>query len=267
MQTIFENLKVKALGPIKVMYFLPPVALLRKGPLGVFTHGYTAQKDSILNWPVRLGNLGVASAIFDLPGHRLGASCGINDFEEFLATPYLFERVAWELKNKVAALMGEAQAQSLKGDELLLGGHSLGALLALKANTLEGLKEADKTIIAVGLGKSVEKANITHIFEDPFFEKTLKLRGQLVDEAIAPSVMFPWIKEEKKNLQMKGAKIHMIVGEDDVVVPRSQFDSLKEHLEQQGNQVSTRIPKKLPHHLPDMAASYINAFVKKTFNL
>ena len=50
-----------------------------KSTFAVFTHGYTADKSSIINWPIRLAEAGVSSILFDLPGHYLGT------FSEVLA--------------------------------------------------------------------------------------------------------------------------------------------------------------------------------------
>ena len=75
----------------------------------------------------------------------------------------------------------------------IIGGHSLGGLLALKASTGEGLFQH---IICVGLGRISEGK--THLYNTPFFKDTMHMRSQLVSASLHPEYMLPWISKEKK---------------------------------------------------------------------
>ena len=89
-----------------------------------------------------------------------------------------------------------------------------------------------------------------------------QLRGQLVCKTLAPEVMFPWIKEEKLNLEVSRLNIFMLNGEDDLVVGKDGDVRFKEFLEAHGNIVELERPKKLAHHMPEHAAPHIKKFFK-----
>lgn len=144
-----------------------------------------------------------------------------------------------------------------------LGGHSLGALLSVKA--LEFDKFTDSLAIGVGLGISQHKT--AHLFESSFYQKTLNIRRQLVAPEIDSDLVFPWINEEKRNLDVHGKRIHLICGEDDVVVGKGGMQALADHLESGGNDVSVNEPKKLPHHEPSLASTHVYHFLKKELGL
>ena len=76
-----------------------------------------------------------------------------------------------------------------------------------------------------------------HVFQSSFFKSTINLSGQLVSNALAPDVVFPWIKAQKDKIELEGQKVHLIVGEDDIVVPKDGPERMKERLESQGNKV------------------------------
>ena len=59
---------------------------------------------------------------------------------------------------------------------------------------------------------------VVHLFDTPFYKATMKVREQLVSKALSPTNIFTWIKEQKENLNLSNQYIHLISGEDDLVV-------------------------------------------------
>jgi predicted esterase len=105
--------------------------------------------------------------------------------------------------------------------------------------------------------------NSVHLFDTPFYKSTLTIRSQLVSPALSPENVFPWIKEIKTNIKMSDEKILLVVGEDDLVVPKNGGENLKAHLEAMGNTCVLETPRNLPHHVPELAASHIKSYLKK----
>ena len=235
-------------------------------PLGTFailTHGYTADKSSLLNWAIRLAESQVSVILFDLPGHYLGNYSEVEDFEHF-------KRHAHELFYDAFLKLQELFLQNFPLEEslldknnlkLILGGHSLGALLSLKALMLPSFLEYQKLSMAVGLGMAPK--NVVHLFDTPFYKNTLKIREQLVSAALKPDHVFPWIREEKMALDVRGATIHLITGADDLVVGDDGMEKFAEVMTAKGNKVTMEKPSKLPHHEPQLAASYIKKYLRK----
>lgn len=208
----------------------------------LFTHGYTSHKGSLLTWGQRLASCGITTIIFDLPGHFLGSfEHEVESFEQFTTqTPFLFQK-AWE------ALPTPPQFLSL-------GGHSLGALMAFHALELDCFHSISKQAIGVGFGLADEEK--PHLMETKFYEKTIQLRRQLVSSHLAPERIFPWIRQQKQNLKLKGQKLFLLNGQDDVIVGKWGTERLQEVLEKD-NQLLIKQPRHLPHHLPELAASYL----------
>lgn len=229
--------------------------------IGVFTHGYTSHKASILNWPLRLAEDGIPCIVFDLPGHYLGTFSEVQSFDAFKRhAPLMFGSALDALKTCLNnnAIDFELAPESKK---LIIGGHSLGALLSLMALNSEMIQKYDnRQCVAVGFG--LPPAGVTHIFNTPFYRSTLNVRGQLVSPALNPDVIFPWIKEEKEGLDIMGESIYLLTGEDDVVVGKDGSERLALQLEQLGNQVIVEKPQKLGHHLPENAAPHIRKVLK-----
>lgn len=242
------GMEVLALG------FVPEVCYQQKpSSIGLFTHGYTSHKGSLLTWASRLSEEGMPVMIFDLPGHYLGGFGEVENFQDFEEhTHHLFQE-AYE------ALVKELKIDDV--DTVILGGHSLGALMALKALNTEFFQDKKTKTICVGFGL-LEKGK-THLFETPFYKSTLNLRSQLVSPAIAPEIIFPWIRKQKENLIVKNKTIHLITGDDDLVVGAGGSERILELLNSQGNQTTLDKPSKLPHHLPEQAASFIKKYLKK----
>ncbi len=231
--------------------FLPSKDTELKNAIGVLTHGYTSHKGSILTWPTRLAEEGIASILFDLPGHYLGSFNEVNSFDEF--------------KNKshelfYSAYQGLSSEIDTKDKKLILAGHSLGGLLACKALGLNEFDGIDKLAIAVGLGLAPDKG--THLFETDFYKSTLIIREQLVSPELNHENVFNWLKAEKESLSITGHRVHLITGMDDLVVGKSGSERLKQLLEDKGNTVSLNRPTKLPHHLPEMGAAFVKKFLK-----
>ncbi|MBC7540867.1 MAG: alpha/beta hydrolase [Bacteriovorax sp.] len=234
-----------------------------KATFAILTHGYTADKSSIINWPIRLAEAGVSCILFDLPGHYLGNFSEVEDFEHFKNHGHeLFYEAFLSLKKSFIEEF-PLHENLLENDQLklVLGGHSLGAMLSLKALMLPEFKDFQKLSIAVGLGMAPK--DVVHIFDTPFYKSTLKVREQLVSPALKPDNVFPWIKEEKQTIDVHDLTIHLITGADDLVVGNDGMERFAEVLKAQNNSVTTEKPAKLPHHEPQLAASYLKKYLKK----
>ncbi len=236
--------------------FLPSPEVETRSEWALFTHGYTASKSDCLNWAQRLSEAGIPVAIFDLPGHHLGSYNDVNSFEEFQECSHHCFIDAFNFLNE------HMQSDCTK---LILGGHSLGAMLSIKALNLPDLEFYDPMAIGVGIGIGQHKT--THLFETSFYEKTLNIRRQLVDPHLDSDVVFPWIKQQKLDMNIYNKRVHLITGLDDVVVGEGGLEAFKFELESKGNIVSFSEPRKLPHHEPSMAATHIYNFLKKELGL
>lgn len=216
--------------------------------VGVFSHGMTSHKASILSWATRLVQEGFPVAIFDLPGHLLGGLHQVEDAEEFKSRSSEFFFAAFQ---QLAARIPHDKPK------VVIGGHSLGALFSLKA--LKDFQDFERAALAVGLGISPSS---THVFESSLFEKTMEIRNALVSSAIHTKIIFPWIAEQKESLEIKGERIHLVTGEDDIVVGKKGMEELEEKLREGQNTVSFLKPKKLSHHQPELASRYVLEFVQ-----
>ena len=241
-----KNFKFNAIA------FIPPEPL---NIAAVFTHGYTASKNDCVNWAQRLSDANIPTIIFDLPGHHLGSFHGVDSFEQFQNHAHECFQTAFEYLNELAPEI----------EQVVLGGHSLGALLSVHALELDIFNSLQPICIGVGLGISQHKS--THLFETSFYEKTLNIRRQLVDEKLDSDLVFPWIKQAKLDLDITQKRVHLITGQDDVVVGEGGMEALEFHLKSLGNQVSSTEPRKLPHHEPAAAATHIYSFLKKELQL
>jgi hypothetical protein len=247
-----------------VFYFLPDGDVEHAKSFAIFSHGYTADKSSILNWALRLSEVGVSCALFDLPGHYLGNFSEVVSFEDFKHTSHqLFLEAFKDLKKHYLShyplndyLLSENQF------ELVLGGHSLGALLALKALNLSEFELYKKRAIGVGIGMAPKK--VVHLFDTPFYKSTLMVREQLVSPELNSENVFPWIKKEKEDIILKNQTIHLITGIDDLVVGDDGMERFEARLSELGNIVTTEKPTKLPHHEPQLAAGHIKKYLKNS---
>ena len=240
----YEGEKTHALA------FLPAPDKAPAKALGVFTHGYSSHKGSILNWAVRLAEEGMPSVIYDLPGHYLGNYSKVKDFEVFKTeSPNLFAA-----SHKILAELSGQEPSNV-----VLGGHSLGAILALMASKTSYFASLETTMVCVGLG--LLPVGAKHLFKSPFYKSTLNIRSQLVSEELHPDKMFPWINVAKEKISLNGQKIHFITGADDMVVGEGGTQRMVTNLSP-NNEVTMNIPEKLPHHLPEMAAGHIKKFLK-----
>lgn len=236
--------------------FIPAQDRKVSSSMAIFAHGYTSHKASILNWAARLSEEGLPSLIFDLPGHYLGNFSQVSSFETFQdEAPQLFERAQKSLLENSQKLHPNFDPQ-----RFIIGGHSLGALLALKAIGLPFYSKLETQAICVGLG--LPPKGKVHLFDTPFYKSTLAIRGQLVDPNLGPEKVFPWIKQEKEEMKLNDKNIYFLTGKDDLVVGNDGTDRMAEHLQQLGNQVVLEKPTKLPHHQPELAAAHIKKFLK-----
>jgi len=248
-------------GSVQGFAFVPDPTVELKPCLGLITHGYTSHKGSILNWAVRLAEEGMASLLFDLPGHYLGSFTEAKQFEIFKDNAHcLFADALHMLMN----CLNEARPLDdhlLDNPHIVTMGHSLGGLLALKALKLEAFEKYPRRAIAVGLGMA--PIGQTHLFNSAFYKSTLHIRSQLVSPALHPEVVFPWIKKEKEELILNNELIHLITGLDDLVVGDDGTERLKDQLESLSSIVTIERPTKLPHHLPEMGAGHVKKYLKK----
>lgn len=224
----------------------------------VFSHGYTASKTDCLSWATRVCEAGSPAIIFDQPGHYLGGFHEVESFETFKLHAHESFLCAFE---KLEELMQDYAPTSC--ETIVLGGHSLSALLSLKALNLAQLNHKKLISIAVGIGIGQHKT--VHLFESSFYQKTLNVRRQLVSPALDSDLVFPWIRDEKLNLNLNGKRIHMITGLDDLVVGEGGMEAMRFVLAEK-NEVTIHEPRKLPHHEPSQAATHIYSFLKKEFN-
>lgn len=223
--------------------------------IAVFTHGYTAEKTPLLPWAVRLSDHGVPTMIFDLPGHYLA------HFEE-LASFELFKNHVHELfSTAFHALVKETSFPLQKDTKLILGGHSMGGLLSIKALMNEEFENLDK--VAIGVGVGIQADDKPHFFQSKFYEKTMQLRAQLVSPFLGPDKVFTWLYEEKKHIPTFHQKIILITGEDDIVVSRDGAERFKKLLEDHSNIVTLDKPARLQHTAPELAAGTIYHHVKE----
>lgn len=232
-----------------------------KSEWALFTHGYTSHKGDCLNWATRLVEAGVPCLIFDQPGHYLGSFNEVNSFSEF--TAHVHELFGEAFLRLQALMENNLNGQYPTPTNLILGGHSLGAFTAIRALELPVLQNLQRVAIAVGIGIGQRQA--THLFETAFYEKTLSIRRQLVSPELDSKQVFGWLKHEKETMTLSNQRIHLITGEDDIVVGGGGLESFIEVLERNNNSVTFDKPKRLPHHEPGAASPYIYSFLKNHF--
>lgn len=250
---------------VNALAFIPDQTDLTKikRQWAIFSHGYTSHKGDCLNWATRLVESGVPCLIFDQPGHYLGSFHDLSSIDDF--KNHAHELFAEGLDRLQALMEQNIGAQSYPTlESIILGGHSLGAYTAFKALNLERFKNLKRVGIGVGIGIGQRQA--THIFETAFYEKTLAIRRQLVSPVLDSKEIFSWLKDAKMNFSMGGERVHLITGEDDVVVGNGGLEAFIEVLKDHGNEVTFEKPKRLPHHEPGAATPHLYAFLKQHFN-
>ena len=99
----------------------------------LFTHGYTAHKGDLITWASKLVELGIAVTLFDLPGHLLGSFEMVESFPQFSDNAHRFFARAHV---RTCEIMGRIR-NTAAPTRLILGGHSLGGLVAIKALAIE----------------------------------------------------------------------------------------------------------------------------------
>ncbi|MDA8792538.1 alpha/beta fold hydrolase [Bacteriovoracaceae bacterium] len=222
-------------------------------PVAIFTHGFTSNKQDLLNWMQKFASNQVPVLIFDLPGHYLGNLTDVESIHEFhQATDQFFQQAKTLLESTV-------QQSNLF---YLVGGHSLGALLSLLVLDNVFPKTEQTLSLIVGLGSP--KENEQHFFDTELFSETRKFRDQLVSPAINMKDLFAWSHDIKRTIQVKNRKIHLICGENDVVVGPEGVERLLEHLKSQ-NEVTLDKPKKLSHHEPQLAHVHLYSYLKRNY--
>lgn len=233
--------------------FLPTDSHQQFFSCAIFTHGYTSHKGSLLNWGVQLAHKNIPTIIFDLPGHYLGSFNEVedtDDFEEYLH--HLFQTAFISLKQHTSL-------DSLQN--IILGGHSLGALLSLRASNLDIFKAYQRYLFPIGYG--IRKEGEPHPLLTSFFKPLLETRSQLVSPAIAPEEVLHWVEQSKHHDSCKDNTIYLVTGEDDVLITSEDLKRTVEKLKEK-NRVILEVPKHLPHHQPELAIKFILRFLKQS---
>lgn len=249
---------------VNALAFLPSIEGDRKikSEWAFFTHGYTSHKGDCLNWATRLVEIGVPCLIFDQPGHYLGSFHEVSSWEDFKAHVHeLFGEAFTRMQNLMEVHLGTGNYPAPKS--IILGGHSLGAFTSIRALELPIFQNYQRVAVAIGIG--IGQGQATHLFETAFYERTLSLRRQLVSPELDSKQVFAWIKTEKENMTVSNQRIHLITGEDDLVVGANGMTPFIEVLERNGNMVTWDRPKRLPHHEPGTASPHMYAFLKDHF--
>lgn len=241
---------------VNAFAFIAPKEKYQENYKAIFTHGYTASKSDLISWASRLADSGISSLIFDLPGHYLGSYNRVESFTIFTEfTHHLFYQAMITLKD-----LEKNYYPATSDPHYFLGGHSLGALMAVRSSLLPDFVKLKKTYIGVGFGLNEEVK--THLFDTDFYSKTLNIRKQLVAPEITSDLMFPWIRSMKRLDEIKDQNICIITGVDDVVVGKDGAKNLANNLSTQ-NTVELIEPSRLPHHQPELAASHIYSYIKQ----
>ena len=247
---------------VNALALLPATDTVIKGQWALFTHGYTSHKGDCLNWAARLVEAGVPCLIFDQPGHYLGSFHEVSSLEDFKNHSHeLFEEAFKRLQSLMESHFGFGHYPSCT--TIILGGHSLGAFTAFKATELSIFDNIDR--IGIGIGIGIGQRQATHIFETAFYQKTLSIRRQLVSPVLDSKEVFAWLKLEKENMTISGQRLHLITGEDDVVVGNGGLEAFLEVLNKNGNTVTSEKPNRLAHHEPAAASPHLYAFLKNHF--
>lgn len=247
---------------VNALAFIPSPDKEIRCEYALFSHGYTSHKGDCLNWATRLVESGVPVMIFDQPGHYLGSFNDLDSFEDFTNHAHeLFGEAFNRLEQLIDQTLGVGSHPLCRN--IILGGHSLGAFTCIRALELPVFQQLGR--VAVGVGIGIGQRQATHLFETAFYEKTLAIRRQLVSPVLDSKKVFGWLKEEKENLTISNQRIHLITGEDDIVVGAGGLEAFIEVLERNGNAVTFDRPKKLAHHEPGAAAPHLYSFLKNHF--
>lgn len=240
------------------LIFIPADNAPKTQAIAIFSHGYTSSKTDLLSWATRLSDIGILTVIFDLPGHYLGGFEEVNSFDSF-------KNYAHELFS-LAMIKAKEVAKISEFKKIILGGHSLGGLLALKASDLTPFNNTENDVHYICVGLGINPNVKLHLFDSEFYQKTLNIRKQLVSPSISPDQVFPWIKDHKHNITIKDCNITLLCGLDDIVVGKGGAEYLKSLLQINHNQVELIEPSHLPHHEPALASGHLNQIVKKLFS-
>ncbi len=239
------------------LYFIPEKEKI-KNIVAIYTHGHTSHKGSLISWGIKHLDYGIPCVLFDLPGHYLGSYNEVESLEEFSnKAPFLFEKHFEEIQTLLPELSFE---------HFIVGGHSLGALMALKASETPFFNERPTLVMGVGFGSSPLHKKENHMLETPFFQRTLKVYQQFVSPALRSPEVFSWLKEEKKNLKTKNKDVYLLTGRDDLIANEEQVRHLAQQLEKNGCRVTTQIAENLPHHTPDRASVHLMSHLKKVLS-
>jgi len=213
----------------------------------IFTHGYTGHKGDILTWGQRLADCGITVLLFDLPGHFLGSFNDVPSFTDFKVNAY-------KLFDKAITYFNIQQ-----NDKLIIGGHSLGAFLALQSLNYNCFNQYQTICICVGLGIQQQAKSLSE--HNSIFHNMLKERSNLISKNLAPQKMFTWFYDRINSLSIYNQKIFLISGTNDFLIQENHISNLQNTLSI-NNQVTVIRPDNLPHHCPDRAVIHIRKLLK-----
>jgi hypothetical protein len=252
----FQSLR-QATVQVEAIAFLPDINQELRHALAIFAPGYTDDKTPLLSWGFNLAAIGIATMVFDLPGHYLGSLYPLRSLEDFFRdTPLLFVEGFNSLAKRLVKRARFADSDVLKRSfTVVLGGHSLGARLAMEAAVLKCWSERSKILIGVAIG--VGDQGSPHVLESEHFQGALEVRRQLVSPHLAPEKLTPRLKMMDQNFRLRNATVFLLTGQDDVFATPSRVQRLESILRANGNHVTTHIVRRLPHHDPKNAAPQI----------
>jgi hypothetical protein len=230
---------------VNALLFIPMLEEKKPSHMSIFSHGYTSSKNDLISWATRLSEAQIPTIIFDLPGHYLGSFSPLSSFSDFKDHAHeLFSLAKTSLSQELTTLKKHVPA------ECVVGGHSLGSLLAVKA------AESSLSSVVVAVGMGLNQQTKTHLFDSPLYQKTLNIRRQLISEHLDPDHVFPWVRESKIDLKIKNKTVIVITGKDDAVVGPGGAIALTQILEP-FNKVILVEPDRLAHHQPELASTHI----------
>lgn len=221
--------------------------------VAICTHGYTSHKGDLIAWADKLTGENIPTLLFDLPGHYLGSFNEVSSLASFFTVaPALFKQAFLQISNHI---------QLTSDVKIILGGHSLGALVSIIAGGDQSQWQSHHLLhICVGLGVSAGLSK--HLFSAPLFAEIMQMREQFVSSCLQASSLLPELYKQKLALKPVQQKIILMVGEDDIISPPADVSRLKKQLEQYTDDVEMITQKHMPHNLPERAATTIRSVLK-----
>lgn len=178
-----------------------------KGPTLVLGHGYSSSKHSLDFLASFVAQHGFRAVTFDFPGHKLGASGGhLASFAVCMQT--------------MTAVVGHVRARF--GEEIYVGGHSLGAFTALRVC---GGDARVAGCISIATGRD----NLSS-FERIKVRGPLAFRAPYVDGLTLPALLEEMTAESLDAAleRIAGRPLLVVAAAHDLIAPRSQVEAIYE---------------------------------------